>query len=130
MLSAGAVFLCMALLFLLSGCGGRENGADGPAANGPGAEEGIYVPEFIPIEGEYVDYDGARVAGNHLCYLSFSWNEEIQYYGQVINRLSLQERTASSASNAFTAAVLYPLGKPMTVQMGSFPSTYSAARFT
>lgn len=96
MLSAGVVFLCMALLFLLSGCGGKGSGADGAAANGPGAEEGIYVSEFIPIEGEYVDYEGARVAGNNLCYFSVAWDEEIQYYVQVINILSLQERTVSS----------------------------------
>lgn len=95
-LSAGSVLLGMALLGILSGCGGRENGADGPAANGPGAEGEVYAAEFIPIEGEYVDYDGARVAENSLYYLSFAWNEELQYYVQVINRLDLQERSNSS----------------------------------
>lgn len=105
---AGTVLLCMALLLMLSGCGrGKEEDA---------APEGIYVPEFIPIEGEYVDYDGARVAGNHLCYLSFSWNEEIQYYTQVINRLSLEERTLSSFPLAWPegpqaqAAIEYTFG--------------------
>lgn len=103
-----AVF-CIPLLFLLSGCGGRGKEEDA-------APEGVYVPEFIPIEGEYVDYDGARVAGNHLCYLSFAWNEDIQYYVQVINRLSLEERTASSASLAWPegpqaqAAIEYTFG--------------------
>ena len=35
--------------------------------------------------------------------------------------------TASSVSKHLVAVVLYPLGKPITVQMAIFPSTYSAA---
>ena len=37
---------------------------------------------------------------------------------------------ASFVSNTFVAVVLYPFGKPITVQIGSFPSTYSTACFT
>ena len=37
---------------------------------------------------------------------------------------------ASFVSNTFVAVVLYPFGNPITVQIGSFPSTYSAACFT
>ena len=37
---------------------------------------------------------------------------------------------ASFVSKTFAALVLYPFGNPMTVQIGSFPSTYSAAAFT
>ena len=35
--------------------------------------------------------------------------------------------TASDASKHLAFVVVYPLGKPITVQMGSFPATYSAA---
>ena len=37
---------------------------------------------------------------------------------------------ASFVSDTFVAVVLYPFGNPITVQIGSFPSTYSAACFT
>ena len=38
--------------------------------------------------------------------------------------------TASEAMKHLAAVVSYPLGKPMTVQMGSLPAAYSAARLT
>ena len=38
--------------------------------------------------------------------------------------------TASEAMKHLAAVVSYPLGKPMTVQMGSRPAAYSAACFT
>lgn len=114
---AGTVLLCMALLLMLSGCGrGKEEDA---------APEGIYVPEFIPIEGEYVDYDGARVAGNHLCYLSFSWNEEIQYYTQVINRLSLEERTLSSFPLAWPEGPQAQAAQKETLVLGVLTGGYN-----
>ena len=38
--------------------------------------------------------------------------------------------TASVAMKHLAAVVSYPLGKPITVQMGSLPATYSAACLT
>ena len=38
--------------------------------------------------------------------------------------------TALEASAALMGAVLYPLGKPITVQMGTRPAAYWAACFT
>ena len=38
--------------------------------------------------------------------------------------------TASFVSKTFTLVVEYPLGNPITVQIGNLPSTYAAASLT
>lgn len=105
------VTVFMLTILLLSGCGGREN-----KDHIPEAESEVYISEFIPIEGEYIDYDGARVTGDNLSYLSFAWNEEIQYYTQVMERLSLQDGSRVSSPLAWPdgpqaqAAIEYTFG--------------------
>lgn len=94
------VSLFLFVIFTLSGCGGSKDAEETEAMKDnedtSGTEEWVYVPEFFSMEGEYIDFDGAKVAGNNLCYLSFAWDEEIQYYTQVINTMSLQDGTAAS----------------------------------
>lgn len=93
-----SLFLLMPILLTLSGCGGRETGSqiseDAPTA--ASSEQALYVPEFLSLEGENIDYDGMRITTDALCYLSYAWSEEIQYYELLINTFSLQDRTTES----------------------------------
>ncbi len=88
------ISLFLLILVTLSGCGGRETGGDPlPAIQ---SQQSLYVPEFLSLEGENIDYDGMRITTDALCYLSYAWSEEIQYYELLINTFSLQDRTTGS----------------------------------
>ena len=93
-----SLFLLMPILLTLSGCGGRETGSQisEDALIAAPSEQALYVPEFLSLEGENIDYDGMRVTADALCYLSYAWSEEIQYYELLINTFSLRDRTTAS----------------------------------
>lgn len=84
--------LFLLILVTLSGCGGREDTEE----TLPAAAQALYVPEFLSLEGENVDYDGMTVLADRLCYLSYAWSEEIQYYELLFNTFSLQDRTTAA----------------------------------
>ncbi|MCI8801107.1 MAG: extracellular solute-binding protein [Lachnospiraceae bacterium] len=88
------ISLFLLILVTLSGCGSRETGGEPlPAIQ---SQQSLYVPEFLSLEGENIDYDGMRITTDTLCYLSYAWSEEIQYYELLINTFSLQDRTTGS----------------------------------
>ncbi|MCI9142261.1 MAG: hypothetical protein HFH87_06500, partial [Lachnospiraceae bacterium] len=55
-----SLFLLMPILLTLSGCGGRETGSQisEDALIAAPSEQALYVPEFLSLEGENIDYDG------------------------------------------------------------------------
>ena len=67
---------------------------------------------------------------------AISWARSFQFRSFTQPRLMTMSisrapfSTASLVSKILAAIVLYPLGKPMTVQIFKFPWTYSAARLT
>lgn len=79
-----------AIWLLLTACGSREE----PLA--PETEDWVYVPEFILLEDDYIDYDGMALTGDNLCYLSMKYSESLGRYTQYLENYSLSRRTASS----------------------------------
>ena len=84
--------LFLLILVTLSGCGSKEDTEETLSATA----QALYVPEFFSLEGENVDYDGMTVLADRLCYLSYAWSEEIQYYELLFNTFSLQDQTTAS----------------------------------
>lgn len=83
--------LTMAAIWLLmTACGKEEE----PAAQKAAGQ--VYVPEFITLEGDYIDYRGMALVGDNLCYLSMAWNEELQRYAPHLGSYSLTQRRAET----------------------------------
>lgn len=85
-----SLLMISAMSFLLTACGGKEK----PTAIE--AEEWVYVPEFITMEGEYVDYGGMCLVEDNLLYLSMEWDDTLQRYTQHMGNYSLSRRTVST----------------------------------
>ena len=134
-----SLFLLMPILLTLSGCGGRETSSqtseDAPTA--ASSEQALYVPEFLSLEGENIDYDGMRITTDALCYLSYAWSEEIQYYELLINTFSLRDRTTDSCPLAWPegprnqAMIEYTFGKDESLYViaQTFPTEEDDPRF-
>jgi len=105
------------LVLAMTACGDHTMGSDGndnrfgsdeAAGQDPASRDSVgqtaddqmggsvYLPEFIALEGDYIDYTAAWLAGETLCYLSMEEDEAAQYYRQCINTYSLSERVVSS----------------------------------
>lgn len=71
----------------------------GDAGNGEGAvqkKEWAYVPEFLTIDDESVDYYDMQLMGDALYYLSYNWNEETGESSQEICKYSLADQQVTS----------------------------------
>ncbi len=80
------LFILAAIWLLTAACGSREE----PAAKK--TEGQVYVPEFITLEGDNIDYRGMTLVGDSLCYLSMAWNEALQRYAPHLGSYSLTQR--------------------------------------
>ena len=93
--NAKRLLLIAVMLFLLTACGNKED----PAA--PEPKEWVYVPEFITMEGDYIDYSGIALSKDNLLYLSMEWEEGLQCYTQHMGTYSLSQRKASTVPLAW-----------------------------
>lgn len=87
-------------LFGLAGCGkSQEDGvSDIP--------EWTYVPEFMELEGaENVSWYDAKLAGDNLCYTSYSWDEETYESTTILHWNSLTEGTTGEMKLEFEEGV-------------------------
>lgn len=87
---ANYLLILFTMLFLWTACGSKED----PTA--PETEEWVYVPEFVTIEGDYIDYSGIALVDDKLLYLSMEWDEGFQRYTQHRGSYSLSRRETSS----------------------------------
>ncbi len=86
-----AVTLVAVTAFSMAACG--KSGDSGDAAQ---AKEWAYVPEFITIDEENVNYYDVQIVGENLYYLSYSWDEETGESSQNICRYSLEDQSVTS----------------------------------
>lgn len=89
------LLLTAAMSLLLTACGSKAE------QTAPDGEKWVYVPEFITLEGDYIDYGGITLAGDSLRYLSLEWDEGLQRYAQHLGNYSLSQRTAASVPLAW-----------------------------
>lgn len=83
---AAAAAVCMAVT--MSACGDT-------AETEPTAKEWIYVPEFLSLEEEDVNYYDMQYAGGALYYRTYTWDDDTQTSTTGLARYSLEEKTVS-----------------------------------
>ena len=86
-----AVLLAAVMVFSLAACGSSGNSGDARQA-----KEWAYVPEFITIDDENVDYYDMQLLGENIYYLSYDWDEETGESSQNICKYSLADQNLVS----------------------------------
>lgn len=81
----------------LAACGsGDETGGNAQA------KEWVYVPEFLAIEDENVNYYDMKYAGNALYYVSYGWDEETMTSSQSMCKYSLADGSTTQVPVTWT----------------------------
>ena len=86
-----AVTLAAVTAFSSAACGNKESSGDAAQA-----KEWAYVPEFITIDEENVNYYDMQVVGENIYYLSYDWDEATGVSSQSICKYSLADRKITS----------------------------------
>lgn len=86
-----AMTLAAVTAFSAAACGNSDEAGDAVQA-----KEWAYVPEFITIDEENVDYYDMQILGENICYLSYDWDEETGESSQSICKYSLADRNVTS----------------------------------
>ena len=86
-----AVTLAAATAVSLAACGKANDSGDAVQA-----KEWAYVPEFITIDEENVDYYDMQIMGENIYYLSYDWNEETGESSQSICKYSLADQNVTA----------------------------------
>lgn len=82
---AGALIMAAAMAFSLAGCGKADT-------TGEVKKEWAYVPEFVTIEDESMDYYNMQLVGDNLYSVSWEWDENTNLSTQSICRYSLTDK--------------------------------------
>lgn len=82
---AGALIMAAAMAFSLAACGKADT-------TGEVKKEWAYVPEFVTIEDESMDYYNMQLVGDNLYSVSWEWDENTNLSTQSICRYSLTDK--------------------------------------
>ncbi len=87
---SAAMTLAAVTALSLAACGNTDGSESAPA------KEWAYVPEFITIDDENVDYYDMQLLGENIYYLSYDWDEETGESSQNICKYSLADQNLVS----------------------------------
>ena len=89
----GLALMLAALMILSSAACGKS----GDAGSGVQVKEWAYVPEFLTVEDENVNYYDMQLVGENLYYMSYNWDETTGESSESICKYSLADQKVTSS---------------------------------